>query len=104
MVCALERLTVNVFSGALHVYRARYPTAYERSPPPSRDGPGASDCPPEPCGSSLSEGGPPRALESLAHQPNLVSRPDLTLLSAKRWRAGYQLDQIMAAHLQEATI
>src|SRR5690606_10488163 len=44
----------------------------------------------------------PRREEALAHQPNLVL--DLTLLPACRWRAGLRLDEVMATHLQEATV
>jgi hypothetical protein len=44
----------------------------------------------------------PRREEAFAHQPDLVL--DLTLLPARRRRAGDGLDQIMAAHLQEAAI
>ena len=44
----------------------------------------------------------PRREEALAHQPDLVL--DLPLLPAGRRRAGDRLDEIMAAHLQEAAI
>jgi hypothetical protein len=44
----------------------------------------------------------PRREEPLTHQPDLVL--DLPLLPARRRRAGNWLDQIMAAHLQEAAI
>ena len=44
----------------------------------------------------------PRREEALAHQPDLVL--DLTLLPARRRRAGDRLDQVVAAHLQEAAI
>src|SRR6478672_3363550 len=40
--------------------------------------------------------------EALAHEPDLVL--DLTLLPTRRRRAGDRIDEIMAAHLQEATI
>jgi hypothetical protein len=42
----------------------------------------------------------PRREEPLTHQPDLVL--DLPLLPARRRRAGNWLDQVMAAHLQEA--
>ena len=42
----------------------------------------------------------PRREEALAHQPDLVL--DLTLLPARRRRAGHRLDKIMAAHLQRS--
>ena len=44
----------------------------------------------------------PRREEALAHQPDLVL--DLTLLPARRRRAGDRIDQIVAAHLQEAPV
>ena len=44
----------------------------------------------------------PRREEPLADQPDLVL--DLPLLPARRRRAGDRLDQVMAAHLQEAAI
>ena len=44
----------------------------------------------------------PRREEALAHQPDLVL--DLALLPARRRRAGDRLDQVVAAHLQEAAI
>ena len=44
----------------------------------------------------------PRREEALAHQPDLVL--DLPLLPARRRRAGDRIDQIVAAHLQEAAI
>ena len=44
----------------------------------------------------------PRREEALAHQPDLVL--DLPLLPARRRRAGDRLDQIVAAHLQEAAV
>src|SRR5215470_19366534 len=40
--------------------------------------------------------------EALADEPNLVL--DLTLLPARRWRAGDRIDEVMTAHLQEAAI
>ncbi|MEA2987739.1 MAG: hypothetical protein QOG83_450 [Alphaproteobacteria bacterium] len=40
--------------------------------------------------------------EALAHEPNLVL--DLALLPARRRRAGHRLDEVVAAHLQEAAI
>src|SRR4051794_22744591 len=40
--------------------------------------------------------------EALAHEPDLVL--DLTLLLARRRRAGDRIDEVMAAHLQEAAI
>ncbi len=43
-----------------------------------------------------------RREEPLADQPNLVL--DLTLLPARRRRTGDRIDQVVAAHLQEATI
>ena len=44
----------------------------------------------------------PRREEALAHQADLVL--DLALLPARRRRAGDRLDQVVAAHLQEAAI
>ena len=44
----------------------------------------------------------PRREEALAHQPDLVL--DLALLPARRRRAGDRLDQVVAAHLQEAAV
>ena len=44
----------------------------------------------------------PRREEALAHQPDLVL--DLALLPARSRRAGDRIDQVMAAHLQEAAI
>ncbi len=44
----------------------------------------------------------PRSEEPFADQSDLVL--DLALLSARRRRAGNRIDQIMAAHLQEAAI
>src|SRR6516162_7831213 len=44
----------------------------------------------------------PRCEEALAHQPDLVL--DLAFLPARRRRAGHRLDQMVRAHLQEATI
>src|ERR1700733_13129004 len=44
----------------------------------------------------------PRREEPFSEQPDLVL--DLTLLPARRRRAGNRIDQIMAAHLQEAAI
>ena len=44
----------------------------------------------------------PRREETLAHQTDLVL--DLTLLPARRRRAGHRIDQMMRAHLQEAAI
>src|SRR6478735_2573747 len=43
-----------------------------------------------------------RGEEPFANQPDLVL--DLTLLPARRRRAGNRIDQIVAAHLQEAAI
>jgi hypothetical protein len=43
-----------------------------------------------------------RREEALAHQPDLVL--DLALLPARCRRAGDRIDEIMAAHLQEAAI
>src|SRR6266576_7194877 len=40
--------------------------------------------------------------EALSDQPNLVL--DLALLPARGWRTGDRFDQVMAAHLHEATI
>lgn len=40
--------------------------------------------------------------EPLAHEADLVL--DLPILPAGCWRAGYGMDEIMAAHLQEAAI
>src|ERR1700722_2786392 len=40
--------------------------------------------------------------EAFTDKPNLVL--DLALLPARRWRAGNRVDQIVAAHLHEATI
>ncbi len=44
----------------------------------------------------------PRREEALTHQPDLVL--DLALLPARGRRAGDRIDQIVAAHLQEAAI
>src|SRR5581483_2518119 len=44
----------------------------------------------------------PRSEEAFADQPDLVL--NLALLPARRWRAGNWVDQIVAAHLQEAAI
>jgi hypothetical protein len=44
----------------------------------------------------------PRRKEALAHEGDLVL--DLSLLPAGRRRAGNRLDQVVAAHLQEAAI
>src|SRR5690606_121359 len=44
----------------------------------------------------------PRRKEALAHQPDLVLY--LTLLPARRRRAGHRLNEIVPAHLLEATI
>src|SRR3984885_1565271 len=44
----------------------------------------------------------PRREEALPDQPNLVL--DLALLPTRRWRTGNRIDEIMAAHLQEAAI
>ena len=44
----------------------------------------------------------PRREEPLAHQADLVL--DLALLPARRRRAGHRIDQVVAAHLQEAAI
>jgi len=44
----------------------------------------------------------PRREEPLADEPDLVL--DLTLLPARRRRAGDGVDEVMAAHLQEAAI
>jgi len=44
----------------------------------------------------------PRREEALAHEPNLVL--DLALLPARCRGASDRVDQIMAAHLQEAAI
>src|SRR5262249_58188840 len=44
----------------------------------------------------------PRREEPLADEPDLVL--DLTLLPARRRRAGDRLDEVMTAHLQEAAI
>jgi hypothetical protein len=43
-----------------------------------------------------------RREEALAHQPDLVL--DLSLLPARGRRAGHRVDQVVAAHLQEAPI
>src|SRR3954452_4891075 len=43
-----------------------------------------------------------RREEALLDQPDLVL--DLPLLPARRWRTGDPIDQIVAAHLQEAAI
>ena len=40
--------------------------------------------------------------EAFTDKPNLVL--DLALLPARRWRAGYRIDQVVAAHLHEAAI
>src|SRR5258706_8297253 len=42
----------------------------------------------------------PRCEEAFADKPDLVL--DLTLLPARRWRAGDRVDEVMAAHLHEA--
>ena len=44
----------------------------------------------------------PRREEALAHEPDLVL--DLPLLPARGRRAGHRLDEVVAAHLQEAAI
>jgi hypothetical protein len=44
----------------------------------------------------------PRSEEPLAHKADLVL--DLPLPPARSWRAGNRLDQVVAAHLQEAPI
>ena len=44
----------------------------------------------------------PRREEALAHEPDLVL--DLSLLPARRRRAGDRVDEVVAAHLQEAAI
>src|ERR1700733_10582203 len=44
----------------------------------------------------------PRREEAFPNQPNLVL--DLALLPTRSWRAGNRIDEIMAAHLQEAAI
>src|SRR4051812_36945232 len=44
----------------------------------------------------------PRREEALAYEPDLVL--DLPLLPPRRWRARNRLDQVVAAHLQEAAV
>ena len=43
-----------------------------------------------------------RREEPLAHQPDLIL--DLALLPSRGWRAGHRINQIVAAHLQEAAV